>query len=103
MIGFDENIGLGFPKIIAAWKEAGWKEALLKIRLEVEEVRLTLYLPTAERLIENDPKNELHRNDVLKNVLKKLNERQRLMSHPILCKAFITTSTLVPATMATRL
>lgn len=25
MIGFGENLGSGFPKIIDAWKDAGWK------------------------------------------------------------------------------
>ncbi|MFA5202656.1 MAG: ATP-binding protein, partial [Bacteroidales bacterium] len=29
MIGYGENLGSGFPKIISAWKQAGWKEPLL--------------------------------------------------------------------------
>lgn len=30
MVGFGENIGSGFPEIIAAWKETGWGEPELK-------------------------------------------------------------------------
>ena len=42
MVGFGENIGSGFPKIIAAWKETGWGEPELKNKIEVDEVELVL-------------------------------------------------------------
>lgn len=45
MIGYGENLGSGFPKIISAWKQAGWKEPLLENRLDLDEVRLTLFVP----------------------------------------------------------
>ena len=48
MIGFGENLGNGFPKIIDAWKDAGWKTPVLEDRLTTEEVRLTLPIPFAE-------------------------------------------------------
>ncbi len=40
MIGFGENVGSGFPKIIAAWKETNWGEPQLLNKLDVDEVYL---------------------------------------------------------------
>jgi predicted HTH transcriptional regulator len=45
MIGYGENIGSGFPKIIAAWKQAGWDVPKLKNKIELDEVELTLPIP----------------------------------------------------------
>ena len=45
MVGFGENIGSGFPKIIAAWKETDWGEPELKNKIEVDEVELVLPVP----------------------------------------------------------
>ncbi len=45
MIGYGENLGSGFPKIISVWKQVGWEEPLLENRLDLDEVRLTLYVP----------------------------------------------------------
>ena len=42
MIGFGENLGSGFPKIIAAWKETNWGEPELKNKIELDEVELVL-------------------------------------------------------------
>ena len=42
MIGFGENVGSGFPKIIAAWKETNWGEPQLLNKLDVDEVELVL-------------------------------------------------------------
>lgn len=42
MIGFGENLGSGFPKIIAAWKETDWGEPELKNKIELDEVELVL-------------------------------------------------------------
>ena len=41
-IGFGENVGSGFPKIIAAWKETNWGEPQLLNKLDVDEVELVL-------------------------------------------------------------
>ncbi len=45
LIGYGENIGSGFPKILHAWKQVGWKEPMLENKLALEEVVLTLYVP----------------------------------------------------------
>ena len=45
MVGFGENIGSGFPKIIAAWKETNWGEPELKNKVELDEVELVLPVP----------------------------------------------------------
>ena len=45
MIGFGENIGSGFPKIIAAWKKTNWGEPQLLNKLNVDEVELVLPVP----------------------------------------------------------
>jgi hypothetical protein len=46
MIGFDENVGSGFPKIIAAWKETNWGEPQLLNKLDVDEVELVMPVPS---------------------------------------------------------
>ena len=44
MIGYGENLGSGFPKIVDAWKQTGWREPLLDNQLDLNEVELTLFL-----------------------------------------------------------
>ena len=46
MIGLGENVGSGFPKIIAAWKETNWGEPQLLNKLDVDEVELVLPVPS---------------------------------------------------------
>ncbi|MDE6807615.1 MAG: putative DNA binding domain-containing protein, partial [Prevotella sp.] len=46
MIGYGENVGSGFPTIIAAWKAAGWGEPELKNKIELDEVELVLPVPS---------------------------------------------------------
>ena len=46
MIDFGENVGSGFPKIIAAWKETNWGEPQLLNKLDVDEVELILPVPS---------------------------------------------------------
>ena len=48
MIGFGENVGSGFPKIIAAWKETNWGEPQLLNKLDVDEVELVLPVPSTK-------------------------------------------------------
>ncbi|MBP3843142.1 MAG: winged helix-turn-helix transcriptional regulator, partial [Prevotella sp.] len=48
MIGFGENVGSGFPKIIAAWKETSWGEPQLLNKLDVDEVELVLPVPSTK-------------------------------------------------------
>lgn len=63
MVGFGENIGSGFPQIIAAWKETKWGEPELKNKIELDEVELVLPLGKVA--------------NVVKDVVKELTERQK--------------------------
>lgn len=56
MIGFGENLGSRFPKIIAAWKETNWGEPQLKNKIELDEVELVL--PVSAPKHENETANE---------------------------------------------
>lgn len=60
MIGFGENLGSGFPKILDAWKEAKWEAPTLEDRLSLEGVRLTLPIPFKENGTLNDADNALN-------------------------------------------
>ena len=44
MIGFGENLGSGFQKILKAWSDAGWDDPQLNNRLDIDEVELVLPL-----------------------------------------------------------
>ena len=57
MIGFGENVGSGFPKIIAAWKETNWGEPQLLNKLDVDEVELVLPVPSTKATSVNAPVN----------------------------------------------
>jgi predicted HTH transcriptional regulator len=57
MIGFDENVGSGFPKIIAAWKETNWGKPQLLNKLDVDEVELVLPVPNTNLSANNAPVN----------------------------------------------
>ena len=57
MVGYGENIGSGFPKILNAWQKAGWNVPLLENKLDVQEVQLTMYIPKAHEQ-ENEQENE---------------------------------------------
>ena len=57
MIGFGENVGSGFPKIIAAWKETNWGEPQLLNKLDVDEVELVLPVPSPKASSVNAPAN----------------------------------------------
>ena len=70
MVGFGENIGSGFPKIIAAWKETGWGEPELKNKIEVDEVELVLPVSAATTNVVKD---------VVKDVAKELTDRQKVI------------------------
>ena len=56
MIGFGDNVGSGFPKIIAAWKETNWGEPELKNKIELDEVELVL--PVKAIATANDTAND---------------------------------------------
>ena len=75
MIGFGENLGSGFPKILDAWKDAKWKAPLLEDRQTTEEVRLTLPIP----FLDASEDKEIVIEDGIDNVLEKLTERQRVI------------------------
>lgn len=57
MIGFGENVGSGFPKIIAAWKETNWGKPQLLNKLDVDEVELVLPVPSTKATSVNAPAN----------------------------------------------
>ena len=57
MIGFGENVGSGFPKIIAAWKETNWGEPQLLNKLDVDEVELVLPVPSSKAMSDTAPAN----------------------------------------------
>ena len=57
MIGFGENVGSGFPKIIAAWKETSWGEPQLLNKLDVDEVELVLPVPSTKATSDTAPAN----------------------------------------------
>ena len=57
MIGYGENVGSGFPKIIKAWQQASWKIPTIENDLIDNEVKLTLYIPFEK---ENDPSDPSH-------------------------------------------
>ena len=44
MIGYGENIGSGFPKIISAWQKAGWGKPELIDKYELQEVERRLLI-----------------------------------------------------------
>ena len=71
MIGFGENVGSGFPKIIAAWKETNWGEPQLLNKLDVDEVELVLPVPNTNSSAKNATVN------ATANATVKLNKTQK--------------------------
>ena len=51
MIGYGENLGSVFLKILAAWKETNWEKPELKNRIDVDEKELVLPLPSTKAVI----------------------------------------------------
>ena len=76
MVGFDENIGSGFPKIIAAWKETNWGEPELKNKIELDEVELVLPVPAMGLRQGN---GSFVSSNETKDETKQLSERQQLI------------------------
>lgn len=72
MVGYGENIGSGFPKILSAWQKAGWNAPLLENKLDIQEVQLTMFIPKV-----NEQEN-VHDN-VRDDVHDGLTERQRII------------------------
>jgi predicted HTH transcriptional regulator len=75
MIGFGENVGSGFPKIIAAWKETNWGEPQLLNKLDVDEVELVLPVPSTKATSDTAPANATANATV--NATVKLNKTQK--------------------------
>ena len=76
MVGFGENIGSGFPKIIAAWKETNWGEPDLKNKIELDEVELVLPVPAMGLRQGN---GSFVSSNETKDETKQLSERQQLI------------------------
>ena len=74
MVGFGENIGSGFPQIIAAWKDTKWGEPELKNKIEVDEVELVLPLSKTANVVNDDRKDDrkelTERQNVIVNLIK---------------------------------
>ena len=95
MVGFGENIGSGFPKIIAAWKETNWGEPDLKNKIELDEVELVLPVPAMGLRQGNGsfvPTNGI------KDGIKELTERQEVILDLIKQDETITSSILTQKT-----
>ena len=77
MIGFGENVGSGFPKIIAAWKETNWGEPQLLNKLDVDEVELVLPVPSTKATPANATANATVKlNKTQKKILSLLHENK---------------------------
>lgn len=70
VIGFGENIGSGFPQIIAAWKETKWGEPELKNKIEVDEVELVLPLSKTVNVVKDVVKELTERQQIILNLIK---------------------------------
>ena len=70
MVGFGENIGSGFPQIIAAWKETKWGEPELKNKIELDEVELVLPLGKVANVVKDVVKELTERQKVILNLIK---------------------------------
>ena len=82
MIGFGENVGSGFPKIIAAWKETNWGEPKLLNKLDVDEVELVLPVPNISNL-------SFTTQNVVKDVVKELSDRQRVLVEMLVADPYL--------------
>ena len=97
MIGFGENLGSGFPKIIAAWKETNWGEPQLLNKVELDEVELVLPVPSTKTATENVSVNETvnasvnesQKEDLVSQVCPKLSQVCPKLSQVQLAKAAI--------------
>ena len=76
MVGFGENIGSGFPKIIAAWKETNRGEPELKNKKDLNEVELVL--PVLAMGLRQGNGSFVSSNET-KDETKQLSERQQLI------------------------
>ncbi len=75
MVGFGENLGSGFPQIIAAWKETNWGEPQLINKIDLNEVELVL--PFQQNNSSFRTLNVVK--DVTKDVTKELTDRQKFI------------------------
>ena len=95
MVGFGENIGSGFPKIIAAWKETSWGKPELKNKIEVDEVELVLPVPTVGQ---RQGKESFVPINGIKDGTKELTKRQEVILNLIRQDETVTSSDLTQKT-----
>ena len=101
MIGFGENVGSGFPKIIAAWKETNWGEPQLLNKLDVDEVELVLPVPSPKSAVKtvnetvNETANETVKvSDIQEKILQILFENEDITYEEIAKKMGISRATV---------
>jgi len=93
MIGFGENVGSGFPKIIAAWKETNWGEPQLMNKLDVDEVELVLPVPSPKSAVKTV--NETVKvSDIQEKILQILFENEDITYEEIAKKMGISRATV---------
>ena len=92
MVGFGEDIGSGFPKIIAAWKETNWGEPELKNKIELDEVELVLPVPAMTANVVKDVVKEL--TEIQKVILKLIKENPSLSASEMSQKTGMVTRTI---------
>ena len=97
MIGFGENVGSGFPKIIAAWKETNWGEPQLLNKLDVDEVELVLPVPSPKSAVKtvNETVNETVKiNDTQKKIIQILHANEDITYEEIAEKMGVSRATI---------
>lgn len=111
MVGFGDNIGSGFSKIIKAWKSLGYPHPTIHEVPEVNEVWLTLPLPEEvntvndgvnvnETVNDHDPVNNREKNlsKVQQQVLNNIKENPSITSMQLCNKLHISEASVTRAT-----
>ena len=97
VIGVGENVGSGFPKIIAAWKETNWGEPQLLNKLDVDEVELVLPVPSPKSAVKtvNETVNETVKvSATQKKILQLLHEYENITYEEVAQKMNISRATV---------
>ena len=91
MIGYEENLGSGFPLILSAWNEKHWLKPELVEQPELMQVKLILHIENRVYVTK----------DVTKDVTKELTERQQIILEFMQADGTITISEMSQKTNVT--